>query len=54
MDNSKKLKHIAIVEAPTKAELIKVINDAVDAYELDLIHYSIEQEIDIKDMFKEL
>ena len=50
----KQLKHIAIVEAPNKAELIKEINEAIDANGLDLIHYSIEQGVNTKDQFEEI
>lgn len=49
----KKLKHIAIIEAKSKSELIKKVNDAVDEYGLNVIHYSIEQDINTKD-FEEL
>ena len=52
--DTKQLKHIAIVEAQSRAELIKVINDAVDAYNLDLIHYSIEQGINTNKPFEEI
>ena len=48
MEEKKNLKHIAIVEAKSKAELIKKVNDAVDEYGLNVIHYSIEQSIDSK------
>ena len=48
MEEKKNLKHIAIVEAKSKAELIKKVNDAVDKYGLNVIHYSIEQSIDSK------
>ena len=48
MEEKKNLKHIAIVEAKSKAELIKKVNDAVDKYGLNIIHYSIEQSIDSK------
>lgn len=48
MEEKKNLKHIAIVEAKSKAELIKKVNDAVDKYGLNIIHYSIEQGIDSK------
>ena len=48
MEEKKNLKHIAIVEAKSKAELIKKVNDAVDKYGLNVIHYSTEQSIDSK------
>ena len=48
MEEKKNLKHIAIVEAKSKTELIKKVNDAVDEYGLNVIHYSIEQSIDSK------
>ena len=48
MEEKKNLKHIAIVEAKSKSELIKKVNDAVDKYGLNIIHYSIEQSIDSK------
>ena len=48
MEEKKNLKHIAIVEAKSKTELIKKVNDAVDKYGLNIIHYSIEQSIDSK------
>ena len=54
MEEKKNLKHIAIVEAKSKAELIKKVNDAVDEYGLNVIHYSIEQGIDTKNSFEEL
>ena len=54
MEEKKNLKHIAIVEAKSKAELIKKVNDAVDKYGLNVIHYSIEQGIDTKNSFEEL
>lgn len=48
MEEKKNLKHIAIVEAKSKSELIKKVNDAVDKYGLNIIHYSIEQSINSK------
>ena len=53
MEEKKNLKHIAIVEAKSKSELIKKVNDAVDKYGLNIIHYSTEQSID-KNSFDEL
>ncbi len=50
----KQLKHIAIVEATGKAELLRRINDAVDEYGLELIHYSIEQQINTDRPLEEL
>lgn len=44
---TKTLKHIAIVEATGKAELLRKINDAVDTYGLELVHYSIENAIEM-------
>lgn len=54
MEEKKSLKHIAIIEAKSKAELIKRVNDAVDKYGLNVIHYSIEQCINKEDAFEEL
>ena len=51
---TKTLKHIAIVEAPGKAELLRKINEAVDAYGLELVHYSIEQGVNTEDPFEEI
>ena len=44
---TKQLKHIAVVEAESKAKLIKAINDAIDKNNLDLIHYNIEEAIEM-------
>ncbi len=46
---TKNLKHIAVVEAETKSELLKKVNDAIDAYGIEVIHYSIEEQIDLYD-----
>ncbi|MBQ0111704.1 MAG: hypothetical protein KBT03_01100 [Bacteroidales bacterium] len=54
MEEKKNLKHIAIVEAKSKAELIKIVNDAVDEYGLNVVHYSIEQTINTKNNFEDL
>ena len=54
MEEKKNLKHIAIVEAKSKAELIKKVNDAVDEYGLNVVHYSIEQTINTKNNFEDL
>ncbi len=46
---SKNAKHIAVIEAETKSELLRKVNDAIDAYGIDVIHYSIEEQIDLYD-----
>ena len=53
MENTK-LKHIAVVEAESKAELFRKINEAIDTNGLDLIHYSIEQGINTKNNWEEI
>ena len=46
---SKSAKDIAVIEAETKSELLRKVNDAIDAYGIDVIHYSIEEQIDLYD-----
>lgn len=46
-----KLKHVAILQAETKRELLMKLNSAVDEYQIEIIHYDIERTIDIVDGF---
>ena len=51
---TKNLKHIAVVEARTKSELLRKINDEIDSNGLELINYRIEEEVDMNDQFEKV